>query len=121
MGQTIQGKTALITGAGKGIGKAPAIALAKEGVNVGLFARTEEDLKKTASELEQYGVKVAYFAGDVSSMEQVDEGVKQLTEQLGTFDILINNASRVEENHRYQPDGCLLCDKGHTSAAYRKK
>lgn len=92
MGQTIQGKTALITGAGKGIGKATAIALAKEGVNVGLFARTEEDLKKTASELEQYGVKVAYFAGDVSSMEQVDEGVKQLTEQLGTFDILINNA-----------------------------
>lgn len=92
MGQSLQGKTALVTGAGKGIGKATAIALAKEGVNVALLARTEEDLKVVASEIESYGVKVAYATADVSSMEQVEIAVKSVTDKLGSFDILINNA-----------------------------
>ncbi|AST91356.1 3-ketoacyl-ACP reductase [Sutcliffiella cohnii] len=92
MGQSLQGKTALVTGAGKGIGKATAIALAKEGVNVALLARTEEDLKVVASEIETYGVKVAYATADVSSLEQVEDAVKSVTDKLGFFDILINNA-----------------------------
>ncbi|WBL17187.1 3-ketoacyl-ACP reductase [Sutcliffiella sp. NC1] len=92
MGQSLQGKTALVTGAGKGIGKATAIALAKEGVNVALLARTEEDLKVVASEIESYGVKVAYATADVSSLEQVEDAVKSVTDKLGSFDILINNA-----------------------------
>ncbi|UTR10015.1 3-ketoacyl-ACP reductase [Evansella sp. LMS18] len=92
MGQPISGKTALITGSGKGIGKAAAIALAKEGVNIGLFARTEADLKNVAAEIEQHGVKVAYAAADVSNLEEVEKAVDSLTEELGSFDILINNA-----------------------------
>ncbi|WP_078596537.1 3-ketoacyl-ACP reductase [Evansella clarkii] len=92
MGQSINGKTALITGSGKGIGKAAAIALAKEGVNIGLFARTEADLKNVAAEIEQHGVKVAYAAADVSNLEEVEKAVDSLTEELGSFDILINNA-----------------------------
>ncbi|WP_100407986.1 3-ketoacyl-ACP reductase [Bacillus solitudinis] len=92
MGQSLKGKTALITGAGKGIGKATAISLAKEGVNVGLLARTEEDLKKVAVEIEQYGVNVAYATVDVSSLEQVEKAVNHVTTQLGAFDIVINNA-----------------------------
>lgn len=92
MGQSIKGKTALVTGAGKGIGKATAIALAQEGVNLGLFARTEADLKELATEVEKYGVKVAYATGDVSVREQVEAAVADLTSQLGSFNILINNA-----------------------------
>lgn len=92
MAQCIKGKTALVTGAGKGIGKATAIALAKEGVNVGLLARTEADLKNVAAEIEQFGVKVAFATVDVSSREQVEKAVENVTSQLGSFDILINNA-----------------------------
>lgn len=92
MGQCIKGKTALVTGAGKGIGKATAIALAKEGVNIGLLARTEADLREVAAEIEQLGVKVAYATADVSSLEEVEKAVNHVTSQLGSFDILINNA-----------------------------
>jgi 3-oxoacyl-[acyl-carrier protein] reductase len=92
MGQSIKGKTAFVTGAGKGIGKATAIALAKEGVNVGLFARTETDLKDVAAKIKSLGVNVAFAAGDVSSLEQVEQAVEDIKNQLGPFDILINNA-----------------------------
>ncbi|MEY8752843.1 3-ketoacyl-ACP reductase [Alkalicoccobacillus gibsonii] len=92
MAQTIKGKTALITGAGKGIGKATAIALANEGVNVGLVARTEADLTGLAEQLKETGVKVAIATADISSFEQVNKAVEALTNELGTFDILINNA-----------------------------
>lgn len=92
MGQTLQGKVAFITGAGKGIGKAVAIALANEGVNIGLLARTEADLKVVASEIEGLGVKAAYAAVDVSSQEEVEQAIQSLTGSLGTADILINNA-----------------------------
>ncbi|MBB5174301.1 3-ketoacyl-ACP reductase [Texcoconibacillus texcoconensis] len=92
MAQSLQGKTALITGAGKGIGRSTALALAQEGVNVGLLARTEEDLKNVASEIEALGVKAAYATVDVSELEQVEKAVESVTNELGSFDILINNA-----------------------------
>lgn len=96
MGQSIKGKIALVTGAGKGIGKATAIALAKEGVHVGLLARTEKDLKSVAAEIEALGVKVAYATVDVASLEQVEAAVKKLTDELGSTDILINNAGKAK-------------------------
>lgn len=92
MSQSLKGKVAIVTGAGRGIGRAIATALAKEGVNVGLLARTEDALKEVVSEVESLGAKAAYAAVDVSSMDQVEEAVKQLTSKLGTADILVNNA-----------------------------
>ncbi|WP_042196498.1 3-ketoacyl-ACP reductase [Paenibacillus camerounensis] len=92
MAQSLQGKTAIVTGAARGIGKATAIALAKEGVNVGLLARTESLLKELAAEIETYGVKAAYAAADISSKEQVDTAVEAIKNELGAADILINNA-----------------------------
>ena len=92
MSQSLQGKVALVTGAGKGIGRSTALALAQEGVNVGLIARTETDLMNVAKEIEAYGVKVAYATADVSSMEQVNQAVATIYSTLGTVDILINNA-----------------------------
>ena len=92
MAQSLQGKTAFITGAARGIGKATALLLAKEGVNVGLLARTEATLKEVAAEIEGLGVKVAYTTADVSSQEQVEVAISKLTNDLGPADILINNA-----------------------------
>ncbi|MBS4214384.1 MULTISPECIES: 3-ketoacyl-ACP reductase [Neobacillus] len=92
MAQSLTGKVAFITGAGRGIGKAAALALANEGVNIGLLARTEAELKKVVSEVEGLGVKAAYATVDIASQEDVDQAVEKLTAELGTADILINNA-----------------------------
>ncbi|WP_332631553.1 3-ketoacyl-ACP reductase [Halalkalibacter flavus] len=92
MAQSLQGKVAIVTGAGKGIGRATAIALAKEGVQVGLLARTESDLVEVANEIEAMGVKAAYATVDVSSLEQVEQAIDHVTSNLGPADILINNA-----------------------------
>ncbi|MFC7686228.1 3-ketoacyl-ACP reductase [Ureibacillus sp. GCM10028918] len=92
MAQSLQGKVAFITGGARGIGKATAIALAKEGVNLGLIARNESGLREVATELEALGVKVAYAMADVSSQEQVEVAVTLLSKEVGTADILINNA-----------------------------
>ncbi|WP_214229489.1 3-ketoacyl-ACP reductase [Pedobacter sp. B4-66] len=90
--ESLKGKNAIITGAGKGLGKAMAIALAQEGVNIGLMARTTTDLQILAEELKQYGVKTAIATVDVSDIENVNAAVSQVKSELGVIDILINNA-----------------------------
>ncbi|UTE76994.1 3-ketoacyl-ACP reductase [Rossellomorea sp. KS-H15a] len=92
MAQTIKGKTAYITGAARGIGKATALELAREGVHVGLIARTERTLAQVAEEARSLGVKASVAVADISDMEQVDMAVSKLTNELGPADILINNA-----------------------------
>lgn len=92
MAQSIRDKVAIVTGGARGIGKATAIALAKEGVHVGLLARTEATLKEVAAEIEGLGVKVAYAAVDISSKKEVDSAIDALAAKLGPADILINNA-----------------------------
>lgn len=88
----LKGKNALITGGGRGLGKAVAIALANEGVNVGITGRNEEHLKSTVAELEKLGVKAVYSVFNVDEMAQVEQGVASIASQLGGIDILINNA-----------------------------
>lgn len=90
--ESLQGKNAIITGAGKGIGRALAIALAQEGVNIGLAARTASDLDRVAAELKQYGVKTAVVTMDVADINAVNAAVLALKSELGVIDILINNA-----------------------------
>ena len=90
--QKITGKTALITGAGRGIGRATAIAFAKEGINVGLVGRTAENLEKVAGELKEYGVNVTMATADVANNESVIAAVEHVKSELGAIDILINNA-----------------------------
>jgi len=92
MAQSLQGKVAFITGGARGIGKATAIALAKEGVNLGIIARTEASLQEVAPELEAFGVKVAVAAADVASLAEVEAAVASITNEVGPADILINNA-----------------------------
>lgn len=89
----LKNKTAIITGAGKGIGRAIATALAKEGVNLGLMARTASDLEALKESLsKEYGVSVYTATADVSSRYEVEAAVSKLKEELGRIDILINNA-----------------------------
>lgn len=89
----LKNQTAVITGAGKGIGRAVAEALAAEGVHLGLIARTASDLESLSSELkEKHGVNVFVQAADVSVRTEIEAAVQALHEQLGAIDILINNA-----------------------------
>lgn len=86
-------KTAIITGAGKGIGKSIAMALAKEGVNLGLIARTATDLESLQNSLQtEHSVKVFITTADISNQQEAEAAVLELQEQLGSVDILINNA-----------------------------
>lgn len=86
-------RTAIITGAGKGIGRATAISLAQEGVHLGLVARTSSDLESLQSLLTStYGIRVYTAQADISNKMEVDQAVSTLIEQLGSIDILLNNA-----------------------------
>lgn len=88
----LKNKNALITGAGKGIGKAVAIALAKEGVNVILMARTQSDLDEVAKEVNALGVKSLTVIADVADITSVNTAVERALGEFKTIDILVNNA-----------------------------
>lgn len=90
--ENITGKIALVTGAGKGIGRAVAVALAKEGVHVALLARTESQLREVAAELAGLGVKTAVMTADITDLAAVTAAVARAEAELGAIDILINNA-----------------------------
>lgn len=92
--EKLNNKTALITGAGKGLGKAIALTLAAEGVNLALIARTESDLKKVADQAKEINpaINVVYATADVSSLDDVAKVCTKIATELGSIDILINNA-----------------------------
>lgn len=89
-------KTALITGSGRGIGAAIAKRLAKDGFNIVINEVSEEALdsygKATAAECEALGVKAICIAADVSDYEQCEAMAKQVKAELGSIDVLVNNA-----------------------------
>jgi 3-oxoacyl-[acyl-carrier protein] reductase len=88
----LKNKNALITGAGKGIGKAIAIALAKEGVNVILVARTQSDLESVAAKVNALRVKSMVLTADVADINSVNTAVEKALDEFKTIDILINSA-----------------------------
>lgn len=88
----LQNKIAIITGAGQGIGEATAIKFAKEGATVVVCDVSKEAIAKTVAACEQAGTRAMGFALDVTNRETLDAMVTQTLEQLGSVDILINNA-----------------------------
>ena len=88
----LKNKNALITGAGKGIGKAVAIALAKVGVNIVLIARTQADIDEVAQEINTYDVKTLALTADVADINSVNLAIEKAIASFQTIDILINNA-----------------------------
>ncbi|PUZ25438.1 3-ketoacyl-ACP reductase [Chitinophaga parva] len=89
--ESLNGKHALITGAGKGIGRALALALAKEGVKVSLLARTAADLDAVAAEVKAAGGKAFTVTADVADINSVNNAVAKVLAE-GPVDILVNNA-----------------------------
>ena len=86
-------KSALITGATRGIGKQIAITLAKQGYNIALNYRKEnEELENTKKEIEEIGVQVLAVKGDVANFEDCEKFVKQTIERFEQIDVLVNNA-----------------------------
>lgn len=89
----LKNKNAIITGATRGIGREIAITLAKNGANIAINYRKEnEDLDRLVNELRELGVNVFTKKCDVSNGEEVDEFIKKSKEDLGSIDILVNNA-----------------------------
>lgn len=88
----LHGKVAIVTGASTGMGRAIAIAMAAEGVNLGLVARNAQRLKETAALARANGGQVLTFAGDVADSELVRRVVRAMIERFDCIDILINNA-----------------------------
>jgi NAD(P)-dependent dehydrogenase (short-subunit alcohol dehydrogenase family) len=88
----ISGKSALVTGAGRGIGKVLAKALAEAGCNVALMGLHKENLDKTANELEKTGVKIITLEADVSKKDDVVNAFACIKEEFGGLDIAVNNA-----------------------------
>jgi NAD(P)-dependent dehydrogenase (short-subunit alcohol dehydrogenase family) len=84
----LSGKTALITGAGSGIGRACALAFAREGARVALVGRRKDRLEKVAKEMGEAEV----FSADISNKERVDLLVREASARLGSLNILLNNA-----------------------------
>jgi 3-oxoacyl-[acyl-carrier protein] reductase len=91
-------KTALITGAAQGIGKAIAKAFAKEGANIVVSDINLELATQTASELKGTGVKAIAVKMNVAELPEVEAGVKKAIEEVGKIEILVNNAGITRDN-----------------------
>ncbi|MBE9538432.1 MAG: glucose 1-dehydrogenase [Proteobacteria bacterium] len=88
----LTGKVALVTGAGKGIGKAIALGFAEAGADVVCAARTRKEIEETASEIEARGQRALAVVTDVTHSEQLVNLVTQTMQAFGRLDILVNNA-----------------------------
>ncbi|MBZ9615597.1 3-oxoacyl-[acyl-carrier-protein] reductase [Clostridium estertheticum] len=89
----LKGKTAVVTGASRGIGRAIALKLAKHGANVVVNYRNSVDaVQEVVKEIEDLGVKVLAIQADISSYDDVENMIKKSVEEFGSIDILVNNA-----------------------------
>ena len=87
----IAGKVALVTGGSRGLGMHCALSLAREGVNVAICGRTEATLDKTVGEIKALGVQALGVVADVSDMSEVEAMHKNVANDLGPVDVLVNN------------------------------
>ena len=95
----LEGKTALITGASRGIGKAIALRFANEGANIAFTDLVaDENFQATERELQALGVKAKGYASNASSFEDSANTVDQIAKEFGSIDILVNNAGITRDN-----------------------
>jgi 7-alpha-hydroxysteroid dehydrogenase len=88
---SVTGQVALVTGAGRGIGAACAMALAEAGADVAITARTEEQLAGVATDIEALGRRALVFPADVSDVTKLDAFVNAAVAELGRIDVVVNN------------------------------
>lgn len=92
----LEGRVAVITGGGRGIGRAIALAFAAEGAKLALVSRTAAELDETAAlTREEHGAEAITLTADVSDRRQVDEAVDRTLECYGAIDVLVNNAGNI--------------------------
>lgn len=89
-------RTALITGASRGIGRGLALGLARAGLDVALLARDADRLARVAAEAERHGVRTVVLSADVVDPEAVATAVERAEAELGGIDLLVNNAGRID-------------------------
>ncbi len=113
----LQGKVALVTGGSRGIGRAIAVTLAEQGVNIALCGRTQETLTEAADEIQALGVQAWPIVADVSKLDDIKAFVGEAAAAAGRADILINNAvtsrsapfdEQTDEDWRYHIDVKLM-------------
>ena len=92
---TLEGRVAIVTGAGRGIGQAIAMVFAEHGADLVVASRTESEVEKTARDVEDLGARVLPVCADVSRSSEVDLMVQQTLEEFGKIDILVNNAGQL--------------------------
>ncbi|MER3401912.1 MAG: 3-oxoacyl-[acyl-carrier-protein] reductase [Armatimonadota bacterium] len=92
MNLSLEQRVALVTGAGRGIGRAVALTLAQAGAKVGVLSRTEANAYETAQAIEQAGGTAFPLADDVAQSASADQAVEAVVRQWGRLDILVNNA-----------------------------
>ena len=89
----LEGKTAIITGASRGIGKAIALRFASEGCNIAFTDLLEdENMNAAVKELKSFGINAKGYASDASKFDQTDAVVSQIVDEFGSIDVLVNNA-----------------------------
>ncbi|TDQ42094.1 SDR family oxidoreductase [Aureibacillus halotolerans] len=99
----LEGKNALITGGDSGIGKATAIAYAKEGAHVAIvYLNEHEDAQEVQREIEEYGGECLLIPGDVSDEQFASAAVSKTIEAFGALDILVNNAAEQHPQERFE-------------------
>jgi NAD(P)-dependent dehydrogenase (short-subunit alcohol dehydrogenase family) len=131
---SLNGRTAVITGASKGLGKQMAIALAQEGAKVALAARSGDLLEKVKAEIESQGGRAHAFVADVRAEAEVSRMAGQVRDAAGAPDILINNAGinlrkplhefSLEEWHSVMQtnlDSAFLCSRAFVPGMIEKK
>ena len=89
---SIQGKVALVTGAGQGIGRGIALRLARDGADIALVDIKKDQIDAVAREVAALGRRTAVFVADVAKREQVFDAVAYAEDKLGSFDVMVNNA-----------------------------
>lgn len=131
---SLAGKSAVVTGASKGIGRAIAVALAEAGANVALAARGEEELSRAANEVEAAGGRTLSVPTDVTDASQSQRLIDRTVQEFGALDILVNNAGAApfmssladirlegfEKYFRMNIMGAVNCTKAATATLLRQ-
>lgn len=107
----LSGQVAVVTGAGKGIGKGIAIRLGREGMKVVLTARTAADIEGVAEELHSVGVDAIPVAGDISKLEDIDRLFSECVRVYGGVNLLVNNAANLHRVPFFNVSPAMFMDE----------
>ena len=102
--RVLEGKVAIVTGAGRGIGRALALALAEAGADVGLAARSAEEIEAVADEVEALGRRALAVPTDVTQEADVDRLVEGVVDRLGGLHVLVNNSGVIHSSPLVETD-----------------